>query len=109
MRAVMAAISIAGMLSSISGAMASADQAYSLEILWSAPIIPRPSDDPSITTFSGFQVSAQTTTPDGRVVLLGDQIGSGASAQVLLHGAEQNQPDNAATLKLKGVARAPGH
>jgi hypothetical protein len=109
MRAVMAAISIAGMLSSISGAMASADQAYSLEILWSAPIIPRPSDDPRETTFSGFLVSAQTTTPDGRVVLLGDRIGSGASAQVLLYGAEQNQPDNAATLKLKGVARAPGH
>jgi hypothetical protein len=109
MRVVMAtAIGIAGLLSAISGAMASDEQAFSLEILWSAPIMTVPSNnDPGGRTSSGFLVGAQTTTPDGRVVFLADRITAGTRSQVLLYDAEQNQPDNATALKLRGASPSP--
>jgi hypothetical protein len=110
MRAVTAAIGIAGLLSAISGAIASDEQAFSLEVLWSAPTTTVPSNnDPWGRTSSGFLVGAQTTTSDGHVVFLGDRISSGNRSQALLFDAEQNQPDNATTLSLKGASPPRNH
>jgi hypothetical protein len=104
MRAATTAIAIAGLSAAISGTMASDKPAFSLKILWSAPTTTVPSNsDAWRRTSSGFLIVAQTIAPDGRIIFLGDQITARGHSPALLSDAEQNQPDSATILKLRGA------
>src|SRR5262245_150566 len=104
------AISIAGGCLSILGglsAVALEGNPFSLDVLWSTEIAEAPPPNATTRVFqsgTGLILRAQTLFADGRIVWLGDQIAPSANSQVLLVDVERAQPDQGATLKLKGVA-----
>jgi hypothetical protein len=81
---------------------ATAAQAFSLEIVWSAPIATDQSGQIGRTT-AGLILRAQSALPDGRIAVLASQIASGVSSQVLFNNIDQNRPDDAVTLTLEGA------
>jgi len=103
MRAFVIAVSFAVCGLTTSGAVAA--QAFSLEILWSTPIATDESGQLGRTT-AGLILRPQSALPDGRVAVLASQIASGVRSQVLFNNIDQNRPDDAVTLTLKGALPA---
>ena len=97
------AVSFAMWVLTTSGVLAA--QAISLEIVWSAPIATDQSGQLGRTT-AGLIFRAQTALPDGRIAVLASQVASGVRSQVLFNNIDQNRPDDAVTLTLKGALPA---
>jgi hypothetical protein len=83
-------------------ASAVAADAFHLEVLWTVAIETDRSGNGFEQTTNGLIFKAESTSPDGRIVFLADQIASGAHSQVLLGGADQNWSDRI-PLVLKGA------
>ncbi len=92
------AVGFAASVLTASGAMAA--EAFSLEMLWSAPIATEESPRFGQTTNTGLILNAQNVLPDGRIVVLATQITSGLRSQVLFNNVDPNSP---VTLTLKGA------
>jgi len=97
------AVSFAGWILA-SGALAA--DAFRLEILWSAPIVTDPSRQLGGITSAGLILDAQSTLPDGRIAFLARKVNSGVRSQALMTNVEQNSPDDAVTLTLRGALPA---
>lgn len=93
------AISLAIWIFATSGS--SAEQAFRLDVLDSLPIVVDQSDLPVST--AGLILSASSTPPDGRIVVLASQIKSDTRSQVLITDLGRNRLGDVVPLSLKGT------
>jgi len=100
------AVSFAGWVLTASASMAA--QAFGLEILWSAPIATDQSPQFGQRTTAGLILHAESPSPDGRITALASRITAGVRSQVLFNNIDQNRPDDAVALTLRG-ARPAGY
>ncbi len=100
------AVSFAAWVLATSYAMAA--QAFGLEILWSAPIATDQSPQFGQMTTAGLILHAESPSPDGRIIALASRIASGVRSQVLFNNIDENRPDEAVALTLRG-ARPAGY
>jgi hypothetical protein len=80
-----------------------AAEAFNLEILWSAPITSERSSREAVKPSTGLMLEAQSTSPEGFISSLATVTAAGVRSQVLFNNIDQNRPDNAVALTLKGA------